>query len=393
MSILIHFFIKDYKNYTDPKVRSAYGKTASIFGIFLNIILFISKLIVGVVFNSVSITADAFNNLADAGSSIIALVSFIFASKPADHDHPYGHERLEYIFSLLVAFIIMFFSFQLIMNSIQQILHPTSLDFGVALIITLVFSIVIKAYMYYYNTKYAKLLNSTVMRSTAIDSISDVAATSAVLIGLFISVSTGLQLDGYLGIVVALFIAKGGYEIIVDTFNKLIGEAPDPQFIKEIMEKIRSYDGVLNVHDIVVHEYGPQKTFVTVHVEVDSKIDILISHDRIDTIEKDFREKEQIELVIHMDPIVIHDDFVNKMKIIVMKVVKNIDPSYTIYDFRVVKGTTHNNLIFDVGVPIETHCSDDEIIDKIKEGMPPSKIENRFVIHINRNDSNNELLS
>ncbi|MDF9823654.1 cation diffusion facilitator family transporter [Breznakia sp. PF5-3] len=384
MSILIRFFIKDFKNIKKPSVRASYGKLASIYGIFWNIILFVSKLVVGTLFGSVSITADAFNNLSDAGSSIISLVSFIFSSRPADEDHPFGHERLEYVFSLMVAFIIMFFGLQLIMNSVDQILHPTVMKFDLVVVIILLFSIIVKAYMYYYNRKYGKLINSTVMHSAAVDSISDVMATGVVLVGLIISHFFAIQLDGYLGVVVALFIMKGGYEIIVETFNKLIGEAPDPEFTKKIIKKILSYDGVLGVHDLVIHTYGPGKTFVTVHVEVDCDEDILKSHDIIDNIEKDFAKHDQINLVIHMDPIDMDDEFTNKMRIQVAKEISGIDEALSIHDFRVVRGDTHNNLIFDVDVPIGFPMKDKELLQIIHKNLPQGKIPNYGVITIDR---------
>lgn len=382
MSFLIKLFIKDYENVKDTKVRAAYGKLASFYGIFWNIILFISKLVVGTIFNSVSITADAFNNLSDAGSSIISLASFVFSSKPADEDHPFGHERLEYIFSMIVAFIIMYFGLQLMMSSVDQIFNPGDVEFNIAMIIVLVFSILVKIYMYLYNNKYSKLLKSTVMHGAAVDSFSDVAATSVVLIGTVIAYFTGIQLDGYLGIVVALFVMKSGYEIVSDTLNKLIGEAPDPDFTKNIIQKILTYNGVLGVHDLVVHTYGPGKTFVTVHVEVSCKVDILKSHDMIDNIEKDFATHEQINLVIHMDPVDMNDAFTNEMRIAVEKEVKKIDHSLSIHDFRVVRGDTHNNFIFDVDVPIEFKMKDSELINLIKEKVPQGDIPNYAVITI-----------
>ena len=382
MIFLIRLFIKDYTNIKNMKVRAAYGKLTSFYGIFWNLILFASKLAIGTLFGSVSISADAFNNLSDAGSSIIALTSFIFSSKPADEGHPFGHERLEYIFSMIVAFIIMFFGLQLMMNSVNQIFNPTKVDFNIAMIIVLVVSILIKIYMYLYNNKYSKLLDSVVMRGAAIDSFSDVAATSVVLIGTLIAHFTSIQLDGYLGIVVALFVMKSGYEIISDTLNKLIGEAPKPSFTKDIIQKLLLYDGVLGVHDLIVHSYGPGKTFVTVHVEVSCKVDILKSHDMIDNIEKDFATNQHIHLVIHMDPVDRNDVFTNEMRIQVEKAIKTIDERLSIHDFRVVKGNTHNNFIFDVDVPIEFKMKDSDLIQLIKNKVPQGNIPNYAIITI-----------
>ena len=384
MRLLTYLFIKDYKNIKDAKVRTAYGKLASVYGIFWNILLFISKLIIGTLFHSVSIRADAFNNLSDAGSSIIALIGFVFSSKPADEDHPFGHERLEYIFSLGIAFIIMFFGLQLMMTSFDQILNPVIVEYHGAMIVVLIISIIIKLYMYFYNIKYAKLFDSSLMYGTAMDSFGDVAATSTVLIGMFISYYTNIQLDGYLGIIVAIFVMKSGYEIVSETINKLIGEAPDPKLTQAIVKKILSYDGVLGVHDLVVHTYGPKKTFVSVHVEVSSKVNILKSHDVIDNIEKDFASKENINVVIHMDPVDNDDTYTNEMRIAVAKAVKQIDACLSIHDFRIVRGETHNNFIFDVDVPIEFKMKDHELMELVKKCIPQGDIPNYAVITIDR---------
>lgn len=384
MAFLIRYFIKDYQNVRNLKVRSGYGKLASLYGVFWNIILFLSKLVVGTLFQSVAITADAFNNLSDAGSSIISLVSFIFSSRPADEDHPFGHERLEYIFSMFVAFLILFFGIQLVINSFKQILNPTAIEFNIAMVIVLVVSILVKAYMYLYNKKYGKLIDSVVMNSAAVDSISDVMSSSVVLIGLLIAMVSGLQLDGYLGIVVALLIIKGGIEIVIDTFNKIIGEAPDPEFIKEVSKKLLEYDGVLGIHDLVIHTYGPGKTFITVHVEVSSSVDILVSHDRIDNIEKDFAKEDHINLVIHMDPIDLDDTYTNQMRMEVSKVIHTIDEQLSIHDFRVVKGDTHNNFIFDVSVPITFEMEDKPLLQAIHKVIPQGEVPNYAVITIDR---------
>lgn len=384
MKILLKWFVKDYQNMQDPQVKSGYGKVASLLGVFLNVALFTMKFIVGTLFKSVSITADAFNNLSDAGSSVISFASFIFSSKPADEDHPFGHERFEYICSLIISFIILYFAFDLTFSSIDQIMNPTPLQFDMTMIFVLGISILVKLYMYYYNTKYAKLIRSSVMKATALDSISDVLATSAVLIALVISYFTNINLDGYMGVVVALVIGKAGIEIVKGTLDKLLGQAPDKEFIKEVLSKILSYEGVLGTHDLVVHSYGENKTFITVHVEVDAHDDILISHDLMDNIEKGFKANEHIDLVIHMDPIDIDDPFTNDLRERTMLAIMNIDRSLTMHDFRVVKGTTHHNLIFDVVMPFDINMSKKELIDKIVEGLPHNEnsIPNEAVITI-----------
>lgn len=370
MQLLLRLFVKDYKNISNPKVKTGYGKVASIFGICLNLFLFALKFIVGTMFMSVSIRADAFNNLSDAGSSLIAFISFIFSSRPADEEHPFGHERFEYICSLVVSFIILLFSYDLITSSIQSILNPQKLQFDFVMLAALLISIVVKLYMYYYNTKYGKKIKSSVMRATALDSISDVMATSAVFVAIIISKFTGFNLDGYMGVVVALVIAKAGIEIIKDTLNELLGQAPDPTFINDVVSKVLSYDGILGIHDLVVHSYGTNKTFITIHAEVSAKESILISHDLIDVIEKDFKQNDNIDLVIHMDPVDFDDPFTNDLRMRTTKAIQMIDPNLSMHDFRVVKGNTHNNLIFDVVVPFHFHMSNQQLLDEILKNLP-----------------------
>ncbi|MFV0381383.1 MAG: cation diffusion facilitator family transporter [Breznakia sp.] len=382
MQLLIRFFIRDYKNIKSSQVRTSYGKVTSIFGIFLNLLLFVSKFLIGMLSKSVAISADAFNNLSDAGSSIISLVSFIFSSKPADEDHPFGHERLEYVFSMAIAFIILYFGITLAVDSFSRIFNPQSIIFNEISLVVLGMSIVVKLYMYGYNKKYGKLIASSVMEATAVDSIADVLATSVVLVGTLLSKFLSLQLDGVLGLLVAVFILKSGYEIIKDTLDNLIGVAPDFAFSKDIVKRIMEYQGVLGVHDLVVHTYGPKKTFITVHVEVDSHKSIVESHDVIDNIEKDFSEDHNINLVIHMDPIDIDDPYTNEMRLACASMIARIDERLKIHDFRVVKGDTHNNFIFDVSVPVAFSMSDNELKERIKKDIPQGEIPNYVVVTI-----------
>lgn len=370
MKFIYRLFIKDYQDIQNPKVKAAYGKVSSVVGILLNVFLFAIKFLVGNMFHSVSIRADAFNNLSDAGSSVISFASFIFSSRPADEEHPFGHERLEYICSLVVSLLILLFSYELITSSIEQVLRPKPLQFSLVMIVVLAISIIVKLFMYFYNTQYGKIISSSVMRATAIDSISDVMATSAVLIALIISKISGCQLDGYMGIVVALFIAKSGIDIIRDTMDNILGEAPDPDFIQQTVSELLSYDGVLGVHDLVVHSYGSNKTFITAHAEVSAKENILVSHDLMDVIEKDFKEKKNIDLVIHMDPIDTDDPFTNELRKRVKEMVKNIDESLSMHDFRVVKGHTHNNLLFDVVVPFDFKYTNEQLLTLLHERLP-----------------------
>lgn len=372
MDILIRFLVKD-RDIKKPEVKLAYGKITSFVGILLNLLLFTCKFIVGSMCNSVSIIADAFNNLSDAGSSVISFISFVVSNKPADKEHPFGHERFEYISSLVVSFFILFFSFEFFTSSIQSIFNPTVLEISQPLVVVLILSILIKVYMYAYNKKYGRLLDSSVMKASSLDSISDALATMVVLFGLLLSHYINISLDAYLGVFVACLIAKAGIEIVKDTLSKLLGEAPDDSFINMIHEKVMSYDGVYGIHDLVVHSYGSNKTFVTLHVEVSAEADILISHDTIDQIEKDFKVNDNIDLVIHLDPIQMNDEVTLELSKKTEDLLREIDSQLSMHDFRIVKGTTHNNLIFDVVVPFDLKMSHDELIRSINKGLPKTK--------------------
>lgn len=373
MNLIYKLFIKDYKNIENPDVKSAYGKVSSIMGILLNIFLFFIKFMAGTLFHSVSIQADAFNNLSDAGSSIVSLVSFVYSSRPADEEHPFGHERFEYICSLAVSVMILVFAYELVSSSITQILYPVEMRFDFTMAMVLIISILVKIFMYYYNNKYGKLINSSVMRATAVDSIGDVFASSVVLVGITISYFIHFSLDGFLGLFVAIMIAKSGIEIIKDTMDEILGEAPDPEFIASVMEDLLSYEGVLGVHDLVVHSYGSNKTFITAHAEVSASSNIMHSHDLMDNIEKDFKKNRNIDLVIHMDPIDVDDPYTNELRERCKAMVKSIDPNLNMHDFRIVKGHTHNNLIFDVVVPFNLKYSDQELMELLHKNLPQNE--------------------
>lgn len=384
MKLLLKLFVDDYQDINNAEVRSKYLKISSLFGIFLNIILFIFKIIVGFIFNSIAIIADALNSLTDAFSNIIGFISSILANRPADEKHPFGHERFEYLGSLLVSFVTLAFSISLAKESIMKIIHPEVLKFNWLMIIVLIFSIIIKLYMYYYNNKYGKLIDSTMMKATAIDSVGDCLAMSALIIAIFISYFSGFNLDGLMGFVVSLVIFKSGFEILKETVNELLGSAPDPKYVENISKEIADFDGILGVHDVIVHSYGPNRTFISAHAEVDSKVDIKISHDIIDNIEKAFHDKYQVALVLHMDPIDIDDPFTNKMRDIVANVVDNIDKSLSIHDFRVVRGETHINLIFDVVIPYSCKLDEDEVVKTIRKNMPKQDVNTYLVIGVDR---------
>ncbi len=374
IQLIVRTFVKNYKDVENHHVREAYGKLAGIVGIISNIILFIIKFTVGILFKSISVTADAVNNLSDAGSSIITLIGFKLSGKPADAKHPYGHARMEYITGLVVSFIIILLGVELTKTSFDKVLHPEESVFSYLTIFVLIISVLMKLWQGMFNKKVGKTIHSTAIEATAADSINDVVATSAVLLSTIIAKWTGIHLDGYMGVLVAVFILVSGVKMIGETINPLLGMAPDQEMVDHINQKIMSYDTVLGIHDLVVHNYGPQRCFASVHVEVPASQDILISHDIIDNIERDFARDMDIHLVVHLDPIVTDDETTNLLKAQVKHIVKDISPDLSIHDFRAVVGVSHTNLIFDVCVPFSVKMSDAEITGlisrKVKEINP-----------------------
>ncbi len=348
------------ENITAEK-RTFLGKVASVVGIVVNILLALGKILVGTLFGVISVFADGLNNLTDCGSSIISMLSFKLSSKPADKEHPFGHERIEYICSLVVAFIILLVAFETIKESVNKIITPTTLEFSYVIIAVLGGSILAKLGLFFYYKKLSKKIDSSILSATAVDSLSDCISTSVVLISLLISKFTGFNIDGYAGVLVSLFIGYSAVNILKEVFSTLIGKAPDNELLTEIKERVLSYDGVLGVHDLSVYSYGPNKYFASVHVEVDAKIDVLISHELVDLIEKDFLEKTGIVLTGHLDPIVIDDERVNQLKTKIVKIVTDIDTSFSLHDFRVVFGENRTNILFDIAVPYDTKMSKDEI--------------------------------
>lgn len=367
IGLLAKKYIKDYQNYESEPVRNAYGSLTSIIGIVNNIVLFGLKFLAGTLAGSVSITADAINNLSDAGSSIISLVSFKLSSMPADEEHPFGHARYECIASMVVACLIMMLGWNLLMDSVDKILHPGDIRFSWISIIILVISILIKGWMYLYNHKYGKLVSSSIMEATAADSLSDAMSTSAVLISAIISPLIGFNLDGYMGVVVAVLILLAGYGIVRGALDELLGKAPELELVNQIEEKIMSYEGVIGMHDLMIHDYGAHKTFASVHVEVDSSVDVMLSHDMIDNIERDFKEDMGIHLVIHMDPINLNDPMTNIMKDFCNKVLKDMDEKLSLHDFRICSGNTHTNIMFDILVPFSSTLTNAEILKTLNE--------------------------
>ncbi len=368
--LLSRLFVKDYKNTSDPRVRASYGLMGSIIGILVNLLLFAGKFTVGLLIASVSITADAFNNLSDAGSSIISLITFRIAAKPADRDHPYGHARIEYASSLIVACIILLIGFQLMQDSVDAIMHPAETEINLIPMIILGASILFKLWLFIFYRTLGKKINSGVLRATATDSLSDMISTSAVLISTIIIHFTGFYLlDGIVGTLVALFIMYSGVRILRENINSIMGEAPIEDVVESIKNVVAQYPDARGIHDMLVHNYGPGHVIASLHIEVDGNKNIFELHDVIDNIERQIREELHIECTIHMDPIVTDDPVVDHLRETVLASARQIDERLNIHDFRYVRGTTHHNLIFDIAVPFEVKQTDTEIISSIGDMM------------------------
>ena len=362
--LLIKLFIKGSD--TPAALREKFGRLGSVVGIFVNILLASCKFLLGTLLGSISITADAVNNLSDAGSSLISLLSFRYSSRPADAEHPFGHARIEYAASFTVAFSILLLGVELLKSSFSKILHPDPISFSYITCLILLGSILLKLWLAGFYKSLGKKINSTVLLATAADSLSDVASTGGVLAALILSRLTNYQLDGYTGVIVAGLIIISGINILRSTLDEFMGQPPDKAFVDGIVGKMLSYDGVLGIHDLVVHSYGPGNTFASVHAEVSSAVDIMESHELIDDIERDFLKNEGINMLIHMDPIVTDDEFVNELREFVRGIVSDIDGELSMHDFRIVLGKGHSNLIFDIIVPYGFRFSEDEIKSRIE---------------------------
>ncbi len=365
--LLVKLFIKDYQKIHDPKVRSKYGTLSGITGIVSNIILCSIKIILGIITASLSILADGINNLTDAGSSVITLVGFKLSSIPADEDHPFGHERIEYITGLIISFLILIIGFTLGKESVTKLItKEVTQTISFSIIIIMILSILIKLWQSIFYRKMAKAINSEALFACSKDSLNDCISTSAVIIGLIIFKFTNWEpIDGILGIIVAIFILISGIKMVFETVNPLIGTKPTQEEINSITKKILSYQGVIGVHDLVIHHYGSCTTFVTAHVEVPSDEDIVISHDIIDNIERELRTQLGIDLTLHMDPVDIKNPRTNELRQKVVNIIESISKDLSIHDFRVVYGDTHTNLVFDVAMPIKFSCSKKELKDLI----------------------------
>lgn len=373
MNFLVRRFIKNYQDTKDANVRTSIGKLSGIVGIFSNLFLFVIKFVIGTVVHSVSIQADGVNNLTDAGSNIISILSFHLANKPADKDHPFGHERTETIASLFVGILILVLGFETAKESISKVIHPGSIDFRIASVIILLISIIVKFWMYAYNKKLSKTYDSSLLEATALDSISDVCGTTAVLVSTLLSPILHFNLDGYMGIVVSGIILYGAYGLLRDMINSLIGEAPDPELVHNIVDMIMAHPAILGVHDMMLHNYGPNKIFASAHVEVDSSKDIFETHDHIDNIEREVKENMNIDLVLHMDPVKVNDLETELYRAKVVEAIHQIDPKWGFHDFRIVSGPTHVNLVFDLVIPFEEKYTQEEIEEMLLKHIDSDK--------------------
>ena len=361
VSLLSKIFIKDREDYKNPVVRNAYGTLCSVLGIFLNILMFIGKYIAGVLSNSISITADAFNNLSDAGSSVITLLGFRIAGMKPDPNHPFGHGRMEYLSGLAVSAIIVVMGFELLQSSIKKIMNPEPVEGSILVVCIMLVSILVKLYMAFYNSRISKKINSAAMKSVATDSISDTISTLVVLISMGISHFTSFNIDAYAGLVVSALIIYAGASSAKDTISPLLGNPPDHEFVMQIKEIVRRQPDIVGIHDLIVHNYGPGRTFVSLHAEVPGHLDIFDLHDEIDEAERMLKEELNCLAVIHMDPVATDDKKVMEYKKRINEIVKSVDQEFSIHDFRMVPGPTHTNLIFDLVVPTKYHLSFEQV--------------------------------
>ena len=368
-NLLIKIFIRDREKTTSPKVRTAYGTLSGAVGILVNILLSIAKLIIGSISHSIAITGDALNNLSDAASSAISLLGFRISSKPADEKHPYGHGRLEYLCGLAVAVIIMFMGLELIKSSAAKIFSPEKPEFSLVAIAVLVISILGKLWLALFNRKIGKAINSDTVDAVVKDSLSDIAATTVSILSLILSQYFSLPFDGIFGVIVSLFVLWAGIGVFRNTSSSLLGQQPEPETVKMIEEKILSYEGVYGVHDLIVHDYGPGRCFVTAHAEVPSDTDIMVSHDLMDVIEQDFKRDTSYVLTLHMDPVVMDDEKTNNAKEMIAQIIAEIHPSLSFHDFRMVSGPHHTNLIFDVVIPFSVKLDSKTVVNTINDNI------------------------
>ena len=369
IALLAKWLIPNYENTSDGAVRRAYGQLCGMVGIALNVLLFAGKFFAGTLSGSIAITADAFNNLSDAGSSVVTLLGFRLAGRKPDPEHPFGHGRVEYLSGLVVSALILLMGVELAKSSFQKIIHPEEVEFSVVAVVILLCSIAVKFYMSLYNRRIGKKINSSAMIATGIDSLSDTISTAAVLVAMLVGKFSGLMIDGWVGMLVALFILYSACRAALETVGPLLGQAPEEEFVQRIGEVVLAHEEVCGIHDLVVHDYGPGRVMISLHAEVSSADNILNIHDEIDNVEKELRTSLGCEAVIHMDPVVTDDGITTETRQRVAALVSCIDEAITIHDFRMVTGPTHTNVIFDAVVPHSCPLSDREITGRIVDGV------------------------
>ncbi len=388
--LLTRLFVKNSDNVNDPDVRTAYGNMSGIVGIFLNLCLFLAKLTAGVMSASISVTADAFNNLSDAGSSVVTFLGFKLASRPADKEHPFGHGRYEYVAGLGISVVILLVGIELLKSSAEKIFNPdNSSEITFLSICILAVSVGIKLWMFFFNKILSKKISSAALKATSLDSLTDCAATSIVLFGLLISNLTGINIDGYLGILVAIFILFTGVSTFRESLSPLLGNPPAPEFVRNIKETVLQEKMIVGIHDLIVHDYGPGRCIISLHAEIPDDEDFIRAHDTIDIVEKTLERKFNCMTTIHMDPIATDDEYTLNLKDEVQNVLCEISPEFSIHDFRIVNGETHINVIFDLVVPYNCKMSEDEILTLAKNNIrkidskliPVIQVEKAFIEH------------
>ena len=367
--LLAGIFIKDRENVSDPGVRQAYGVLCGAVGIALNLLLFAGKWLAGILSGSIAVTADAFNNLSDAGSSVITLIGFKLSGQKPDPEHPFGHGRMEYISGLFVSVAILIMAFELVKTSVGKIISPEPVEGSALILLILAASVLVKLYMAYYNRKIGKKISSAAMAATAADSLSDTVSTAAVFLATVLSMIAGWQIDGWCGLLVGIFIFYSGVKAMKVTIDPLLGQAPDRELVEKIRKLVTGYPSVKGIHDMIIHDYGPGRLMVTLHVEVDARGDMVRIHDEIDNIERELQETLNCHATIHMDPVETENETVKQLRRQTARAVAGLDSRLSIHDFRMVQGETHTNLIFDVVVPYECPMRDEEVIKKLQEAV------------------------
>lgn len=383
-NLLIRLFIQDPKNTGDPHVRQRYGLLGSGVGIAVNVLLFAAKFLAGLLSGSIAVTADAFNNLSDAASSVVTLIGFKLSDQKPDQDHPFGHGRIEYLSGLFVAMVILLMGFELGRDAVNQILHPAAVEFSLLSCGILAASVLAKVFLWHFNRTLGDRIHSVSMKAASADSLGDAIATAAVLLGSIIGTLLKINIDGWLGICVAIVILRAGWEAAKDTITPLLGTTPDPEFVQNIEETVMAHEEVIGIHDLLVHDYGPGRCMISLHAEVSSSGDILAIHDEIDNVERELKDRLGCEAVIHMDPLATDDNTTVETRAKIAALVQCIDDAITIHDFRMVSGPSHTNVIFDAVIPFGFRLSDEDVAKKIQTAVQTLDGSFYAVVHVER---------